>query len=69
MDVAAVRHAVLDAKAAVSYVKRHAESLGVDATRIAAWGESAGGIIAESMNSVDLGNEASNISAAVSRWP
>jgi acetyl esterase/lipase len=34
-----------DAKAAVRYLRRHAEELGVSAERIGAWGESAGGHI------------------------
>ncbi|PPF38020.1 alpha/beta hydrolase [Rathayibacter sp. AY1A3] len=35
-----------DVKAAVRYVRRYAERLGIDSTRIAAWGESAGGQLA-----------------------
>lgn len=66
-------------KAAVRFIVDQAESFGVDPTRIAAWGESAGGITAISMNSVSSegssGNPglSSNISAAVSlsgtMWP
>lgn len=79
VQVAAVRDAVHDAKAAVRYIVEHAEALGVDQNRIAAWGESAGGITAVSMNA--LGSEGasgspghrSNVSAAVSisgtLWP
>ena len=40
VDLPAVRAAVHDAKAAVRFIARHAEEYGVDATRIAAWGES-----------------------------
>jgi acetyl esterase/lipase len=35
-----------DAKAAVRYLRRFADQLGIDGTRIAAWGESAGGHLA-----------------------
>jgi acetyl esterase/lipase len=35
-----------DVKAAIRYVRRHADVLGVDAERIGAWGESAGGHLA-----------------------
>ncbi|CAK8994526.1 unnamed protein product [Durusdinium trenchii] len=79
VDLPAVRAAVHDAKAAVRFIARHAEEYGVDATRIAAWGESAGGITAISMNSLasegSSGNPGwpSNISVAVSisgtMWP
>ena len=70
--MAAVRDAVHDAKAAVRFIVDHAESYGVDSTRIAAWGESAGGITAISMNSLSSEGFSgsaglpSNISAAVS---
>eukprot|EP00435_Cladocopium_sp_Y103_P028996 s3168_g7.t1 len=79
VELSAVRDAVHDAKAAVRFIVDQAESFGVDPTRIAAWGESAGGITAISMNSVSSegssGNPglSSNISAAVSlsgtMWP
>ena len=79
VQLSAVREAVHDAKAAVRFIVDQAESFGVDPTRIAAWGESAGGITAISMNSVSSegssGNPglSSNISAAVSlsgtMWP
>ena len=79
VEVAAVRDAVHDAKAAVRFIVDHAESYGVDSTRIAAWGESAGGITAISMNSLSSEGFSgsaglpSNISAAVSIsgtiWP
>ena len=52
VELSAVRDAVHDAKAAVRFIVDQAESFGVDPTRIAAWGESAGGITAISMNSV-----------------
>ena len=52
VELSAVRAAVHDAKAAVRFIVDQAESFGVDPTRIAAWGESAGGITAISMNSV-----------------
>jgi len=38
-----------DAKAAVRYLRRHAEELGISTERIGAWGESAGGHIAALM--------------------
>lgn len=79
VELSAVRDAVHDAKAAVRFIVDQAESFRVDPTRIAAWGESAGGITAISMNSVSSegssGNPglSSNISAAVSlsgtMWP
>lgn len=46
VELGAVREAVHDAKAAVRFIASHAKAFGVDASRIAAWGESAGGIIA-----------------------
>ncbi|CAJ1409128.1 unnamed protein product [Effrenium voratum] len=79
VEAGAVRAAVHDAKAAVRFIARRAEFYGVDASRIVAWGESAGGITATSMNS--LGSEGdsgspgypSNVSAAVgissTMWP
>ncbi|CAE7191139.1 pnbA, partial [Symbiodinium sp. KB8] len=48
----AVRDAVHNAKAAVRFVRKNAERFGVDAAHIAVWGESAGAIVAASMNSV-----------------
>lgn len=79
VELSAVRDAVHDAKAAVRFIVDQAESFRLDPTRIAAWGESAGGITAISMNSVSSegssGNPglSSNISAAVSlsgtMWP
>eukprot|EP00438_Fugacium_kawagutii_P004478 Skav232401 [mRNA] locus=scaffold1077:664272:664718:- [translate_table: standard] len=79
VQVAAVRDAVHDAKAAVRYIVEHAATFGVDPHRIAAWGESAGGITAASLNALasegSSGNPGarSNVSAAVSisgtMWP
>jgi len=37
---------VADAKAAIQWVRRHAQELNIDAKRIAAYGESAGGLLA-----------------------
>ncbi|WP_311243586.1 alpha/beta hydrolase [Microbacterium sp. WCS2018Hpa-23] len=42
-----------DAKAAVRYVRRFAEDLGIDPDRIGAWGESAGGHLAALLGLVD----------------
>ena len=48
VELSAVRAAVHDAKAAVRFLVANAEAFGLDVGRIAAWGESAGGIIASS---------------------
>jgi len=74
-----VRDAVFDAKAAVRFLVRHAASYGVDPDRIAAWGTSAGAIIAATMNSVpEEGHSgssgySSNVTASVgisgTLWP
>jgi acetyl esterase/lipase len=42
-----------DAKAAIRYLREFAEELGLDATRIAVWGESAGGHLAALVGLVD----------------
>ena len=42
-----------DAKAAVRYLRRFADRLGIDGSRIAAWGESAGGHLAALLGLVD----------------
>mmetsp|Transcript_28132 Transcript_28132/g.65402 ORF Transcript_28132/g.65402 Transcript_28132/m.65402 type:complete len:294 (-) Transcript_28132:61-942(-) len=49
---AAVLDAVHDAKAAVRFIRKHATQFAVDPDRIAAFGESAGAIVAASMNAV-----------------
>lgn len=71
-----VTDAVQDAKAAVRFVKANAAAYGVDPDRIGVWGESAGAIIAATMNYLEDPPEASfpsNVSAAVGisgcLWP
>lgn len=72
----AVMDAVTDAKAAVRFIVRNAASYGVDPHRIGVWGESAGAIVAATMNYVgapDAVTPPSNVSAAVGvsgfPWP
>jgi len=70
-SIGAVRGAVHDAKAAVRFIKRRAAEFGVDTSRIATWGTSAGAIATGSMDVVpeegDSGNPGypSNVSAHV----
>lgn len=73
----AIRDAVRDVQAAVRFIVNDTTKFGIDPQRIVAWGESAGAIIAASMNLVDSKDvEAglpSNITAAVGLsgciWP
>lgn len=50
-----VRNAIHDAKAAIRFVRRFADRFGVDTSRIATWGSSAGAIISASQELVDEG--------------
>jgi acetyl esterase/lipase len=64
-----------DAKAAVRWLRARADEIGIDATRIAAWGESAGGHLAEllGLTGADLDGEIgivgpSSAVVAVAAW-
>ncbi len=43
---ATYRHAVADAKLAIRFLRAHGEKYGLDTSKVALWGESAGGYVA-----------------------
>jgi acetyl esterase/lipase len=43
---ATYRESLIDAKSAIRYLRAHAQAYGIDADRVAVWGESAGGYLA-----------------------
>lgn len=59
-DHANYRDGVADVKSAVRYLRAHADEFGIEPTRIAVWGESAGGYLA-AMTAVTNGQKAFDI--------